>query len=94
VATVDSLRHQVAALREKIGKPGDPRHWIFALSGEQEIPEHIRAQIRDVDTVFIRRVMAEFFDLKPETCTVVTMAKRNYVVDMQSGQWREVTKSV
>jgi hypothetical protein len=95
MASIDSLRRQVAALREKIGKPGDPRRWIFALCGDRQIPDHIRAQIREQDEVFIRRVVSEFGDFNAESmsCTVVTTG-RNYIVNMATGEWRQVLKSI
>ena len=95
MASIDSLRRQVAALRAKIGAPSDPKHWIFALTADHQIPAQIRAQIRAQDEVYVKRVISDLGDFTPEpvSCTVITTA-RNYIVDMATGKWRQVVKSI
>lgn len=60
MASVESLRRQVAALREKIPLKHDPKQWVFHLTEGEEIPAAISARFNPADKVFIHCVVAGY----------------------------------
>lgn len=93
MATVEQLAHQVASIRAKVGRPGDPKHWIFCMAADMEIPECIASQMGPYDTVVVHEVMSGYLgEDEPDSCTVIS-THGNFLVDMQEGRWTAVKQS-
>jgi hypothetical protein len=94
MASIDSLRRELRLLREKIAKPSDPKHWLFTICGQSQIPEVVLRQMSPHDTRYVRRIVSEEFDLQPASCTVIMANKQAHVVDLATGEWSPVKRSI
>jgi hypothetical protein len=94
---LSGLRRQVNRLEEKIGRPGDPKHWFFMLPEGGDAPDCIKVQMREHDTWFVRWIGKDYWDgLCGDdalgSCVVMLLRRGNFIVDMTSGTWRSVKK--
>lgn len=94
MTTVESLRRQVDAIRTRVGRPGDPKHWILVMAEGTEIPAAVKSHMGEHDTVFIESMRTEYFygmfgDDASGSCTVMT-SRGNYIVSMDTGEWTPV----
>jgi hypothetical protein len=98
MSTLQSLRSQVVSIRAKVGKPGDPKHWIFCMAVGSEIPACVASQMGPYDTSFVERMMPEYFNAmvgedEPGSCCVMT-TRGNFIVSMETGEWTKVINNV
>lgn len=98
MSSVESLRRQVDAIRARVGRPGDPKHWVFCMAAGADIPACVASQMGPHDTAVICEVNPNYFngmfgEDEPGSCTVIT-TRGNFLVDMQDGRWTVVNQSV
>jgi hypothetical protein len=87
---VDALRRRVQAIREKVGRPDDPKVWHLSLPEGDEIPEHIAAQIGERDHVIIREYPRGYLGDDDLGDCLLTSRQDSWIVHRTTGERKKV----
>lgn len=94
MSSVESLSRQVQAIRTRVGRPEDPKHWVFMMVEGREIPACVASQLGPYDTAIIHEVMPGYLgEDELGSCTVIT-SRGNCIVSMETGEWTRVQQGV
>ncbi len=91
MSSIDSLLKRADRLARR--SSGPPRHWVFTLADDRDIPDCIASQMGPHDTHHIDWVQADYWDgllgNSPGACCVMTDSG-NFIVSMTDGTWTRV----